>query len=315
MPRFSVVIPAYNADRTLAETLDAVLAQRFDDWECVVVDDGSTDATLAIASRYSDRDPRIRVLSQANKGSGGAYNTGVRGAVGEFVVMCSSDDVLLPDHLREMSVFIDANEPYDIYSCNGYYLYPNGRRELVYGPGAMRDSLDLADVIRLCFFSVGATYRRRLFDSVGGYREEVFGEDWDFWMRTMAGGATHRYLSAPLSLHRKSSTQKSARLASVYESDIRLVEDLRESFALSKDELAAADESTLERRRRIDWLEKPAWRRTAHDTYKRLVSWLLSFGRVRAVYLKIRPGAATKQGGFGYRPTDPSPPGSESSGG
>ena len=103
MPRFSVVVPAYNAESTLAETLDAIIAQTFADWECVVVDDGSTDGTLSLATGYAEKDSRVRVLHQGNQGSAGAYNTGVRAASGQFVVMCSADDILLPEHLSEMS--------------------------------------------------------------------------------------------------------------------------------------------------------------------------------------------------------------------
>ena len=76
-PRFSVTVPAYNAERTLAETLESVLAQTFRDWELVVVDDGSTDGTRALAEHFAARDPRVRVFTQENRGSGGAYNAAV----------------------------------------------------------------------------------------------------------------------------------------------------------------------------------------------------------------------------------------------
>lgn len=263
MPRFSVVIPAYNAEDTLAETLDAVLAQRFADWECVVVDDGSVDGTAAIAASYADRDPRIRTVSQSNLGSAGAYNTGVSETRGDFVVMCSADDILLPDHLAEMSDFIEAEPGYDIYSTNGYFWRPDGSRHL-HHPSGTRDevvSLTLADVIRVCFFSVGATYRRRLFDEVGGYRLGVFGEDYDFWLRAMAQGARHRYLPMALSLHRVSSTQKSADLETAYRSDIRLVTDLRRSAHLTPEEDRAVEACVAERERRIAALHQRPRRR------------------------------------------------------
>lgn len=250
MPRFSIVVPAYNAAETLAETLDAVLAQTFDGWECIVVNDGSADETLAIAESYAARDPRIRVISQENRGSAGAYNTGAGAAVGDFVVLCSADDVLLPEQLTELSGFIDAEPEFDIYSTNGYFWRPEAdSRELVY-PSGTRDevmSLSLADVIRLCFFSVGAAYRREWFDRVGGYRVDVFGEDYDFWLRTMAAGARHRYLPKALSLHRVSATQKSANLEKAYRSDIRLVSDLRASANLSAEEIEAVEESIRHR--------------------------------------------------------------------
>jgi len=289
MPRFSIVVPAYNAEDTLAETLDAVLAQTFDNWECIVVDDGSADSTKAIAATYAEKDPRFRVISQENQGSAGAYNTGAGAAIGDFVMLCSADDILLPAHLAEMSEFIDVQPDYDIYSTNGFFWRPEqDSRDLVYPQGTRDEvmSLSLADVIELCFYSVGAAYRRGLFERVGGYRLGVFGEDYDFWLRTMAAGARHRYLPRALSLHRVSATQKSANLERAYRSDIRLVTELRESAELSADELAAVERSVALRERLIAQLRdgqpsggvKGAMKRGAvavlgEDQARRLASW------------------------------------------
>ena len=104
----------------------------------------------------------------ANTGTGGAYNAGVRAAAGDFVVLCSADDILLPEHLEQMSDFIDQEPGYDIYSTNGYYWRNDGTREVVYGPGELGDSLTLRDVIAKCFFSVSTTSRRSLFERTGG---------------------------------------------------------------------------------------------------------------------------------------------------
>ncbi|MEW5991787.1 MAG: glycosyltransferase family A protein [Chloroflexota bacterium] len=241
MPRFSVIVPAFDAASTLEETLDAVVAQAFVDWECVVVDDGSTDATYRIATDFADRDARIRAIHQDNQGTAGAYNAGVSGATGDFIVICSADDILLPEHLASMAAFIDAEPGFDIYSTNGFFGRPDGTRELVYRAGTNERvrSMSLSEVIANCFYSVGATYRRSLFEEVGGYRPGVYGEDYDFWLRAMAGGARHRYLAAATSVHRQSDSQKSARFETVYRSDIRLYEDLRRDFDLDAEALRA----------------------------------------------------------------------------
>lgn len=257
MPCFSIVVPAYNAESTLAETLDAILGQEFADWECIVVDDGSVDGTRALAESYASRDTRVRTVSQPNQGSGGAYNTGVRVAKGRFVVLCSADDVLLPGYLREMDAFIASEAGFDIYSSNGYFWRAeDDSRELVYAAGVRDEvmSLTLADVVALCFYSVGAAYRRELFDLVGGYRVDVFGEDYDFWLRALAAGARHRYLPKALSLHRVSPTQKSANLERAYRSDIRLITDLMQSADLTDEEIAVARESIRRREQLIEEL-------------------------------------------------------------
>lgn len=253
MPRFSIVVPAYNAEATLAETLDAVQAQTFPEWECVVVDDGSTDGTWAIADSYARREPRLRALAQDNRGTGGAYNTGVRAAAGDWVTVCSSDDVLLPEHLATMSRIIDDRSGYDIYSCTGFYWHPDGSRVAVYPPGIEDEirSWPLADVMDRCFYSVGACYRRTLFDELGGYREEIFGEDYDFWLRAMAAGARHLYVPEALTLHRVSEAQKSAQKARAYESDIRSITSILDSGLLSRTDRRAARAAIRFRKRLI----------------------------------------------------------------
>jgi len=250
MPRFSIVVPAYNAEATLAETLDAILAQTLGDWECIVVDDGSTDATAALARSYTHRDARFRLVTQENRGTGGAYNTGVGAATGDWVTICSADDVLLDSHLESMSRAIDTHPGHDIYSCNGYYLRADGSRELVYAAGVAEErSWTLQDVLTACFFSVGACYRRGLFDEVGGYAENMFGEDYDYWLRAMAQGATHYMVAEPLALHRISPTQKSANLRRAYESDIRSIGAVADSGRLTPSEARAAAYAIRHRKR------------------------------------------------------------------
>lgn len=249
-PRFSVVVPAYNAAETIAETLDAVLAQTYGDWECIVVNDGSSDETESIARSYGERDSRIRVLSQENQGSGGAYNTGSAAARGEFITLCSADDILLEDCLEKFSDLIDQEPGFDIYSSNGFRWYPEkGTRKPVYPATTVRkESLSLEDVILNCFYGVGAAFRREWHARLGGFRTDAYGEDYDFWLRAMASGARHRYTPELLSLHRVSSTQKSANLKKAFESDIHIIQHLATNFDLTPAQVAATKQSIEQRR-------------------------------------------------------------------
>ena len=242
MPKFSIVVPAYNAEATLAETLDAIQTQSFTDWECVVVDDGSTDGTLAQIHLYEQADPRFRAITQENRGSGGAYNTGVSAAIGDWITICSADDILLKTHLSTMASIIDDYPGYDIYTSNGYSWRGDGSRNIVYPPleGARVRSWTLEETFMQCFFSVGATYRRNLFHEMEGYREDVFGEDYDFWIRSMARGAKHLYMSDALALHRVSGFQKSADLERSFKSDIRIISSAVRSGLLTRPQVRAA---------------------------------------------------------------------------
>jgi len=111
MPKFSVIIPVYNAERYLREALDSVLAQTYADWECVCVDDGSTDGSGAILDEYAVRDARFRVIHQSNAGVATARNVGLAAAGGEWIGWLDADDVYAPCRLEEVVRLIGCVHP------------------------------------------------------------------------------------------------------------------------------------------------------------------------------------------------------------
>jgi glycosyltransferase involved in cell wall biosynthesis len=98
MPVASIIVPAFNVSVTVAQTLDALLAQTFTDFEIIVVDDGSTDTTSSVLNRYAD-DARIRIIYQRNRGLAGARNTGINAAEGLAIGFCDADDIWEPTKL------------------------------------------------------------------------------------------------------------------------------------------------------------------------------------------------------------------------
>lgn len=107
MPQASIIVPAYNVAETLGETLRSLLAQTHPDFEIVVVDDGSTDRTVAVARSFGD--PRIRVVQQPNRGLAGARNTGIAAARGAYVGFCDADDLWRPTKLAAHVAHLQAN--------------------------------------------------------------------------------------------------------------------------------------------------------------------------------------------------------------
>ena len=95
----SIIIPAYNAEPYLEETIHSVIAQTYSSWEVVIVNDGSTDNTLNIAKSF--KDPRIQAITQKNAGVAAARNKGLFFAQGEFVVFFDADDIMTPEFLEE----------------------------------------------------------------------------------------------------------------------------------------------------------------------------------------------------------------------
>lgn len=254
-PRFSVLIPAYNASATLSETVDSVLAQSFTDFEVVIVDDGSTDVTAEIADGYAAGDPRIVVVRQGNRGTAGAYNTAARHARAGLLVMLSADDLLLPTHLESVNGLVSESPDASIFSTDGYYLFDDGTTKRV-RPNAdwqERGTCALTDLVERCFYSVGAVFTRDVFDSVGGFSEGMYAEDYLFWLLAMARGFTHRYLDEPLSVHRVTDAAKSASHLAMRLNDVATLRELVVSGLLTDAQVAIAEEriARLERNVRI----------------------------------------------------------------
>lgn len=107
MPKISVVIPIYNTQSFLARCLDSVLAQTCSDWECILVNDGSTDGSASICEAYCRRDSRFLLKNQSNQGSAAARNNGMALARGEYLLFLDSDDAW-PAHL--LSTVLAAQE-------------------------------------------------------------------------------------------------------------------------------------------------------------------------------------------------------------
>lgn len=107
--KFSIIVPAYNVAPYLRECLDSVLAQDFENWECVVVDDESTDAGPRILDEYAAKDKRIHVIHQKNKGEGGARNSGIAAAKGEWIFFLDGDDVMADGALKCLARLIAAH--------------------------------------------------------------------------------------------------------------------------------------------------------------------------------------------------------------
>lgn len=121
---FSFVIPAYNSEGTLGKCIDSILRQPYDDYEIIVINDGSTDDTQLIIEKYQGLDTRVNYLYQENSGQGTARTSGLSLAVGEYVWFVDSDDWLLPNVLPRLSSIIGQERP-DVLLANFEYVFDN----------------------------------------------------------------------------------------------------------------------------------------------------------------------------------------------
>jgi glycosyltransferase involved in cell wall biosynthesis len=192
-PRISIVMPAFNEADLLPSALDSVTRQSLGDFECVVVDDGSTDATPMILAEYARRDPRFRIVRQANGGISRALNAGLAAARAPWIARCDADDIMLPDRLECQLAFAEADP--DLAACGCCYdiIDMAGRRRGTRKPlPRSRDELErfLAAGEALSFTHPTMLYRRDLALALGGYRPEYEPcEDVDLFARMLATGA------------------------------------------------------------------------------------------------------------------------------
>ena len=108
--KFSIVIPVYNVEPYLPECLDSVLNQTLSDWEAVCVNDGSTDNSSVVLEDYASKDSRFRVITQPNGGLSAARNTGMKAALGDYVLFLDSDDWLEPNALLVLSEHLNGED-------------------------------------------------------------------------------------------------------------------------------------------------------------------------------------------------------------
>jgi len=180
MPTVSVVIPSYNRASLLKEAVDSVLGQDFDDFELIVIDDGSTDDTAGLLQSY----PNICVVRQDHRGVSAARNAGIRRASGRFLAFLDSDDLWLPGKLSAQIAFFKTHpkalicQTEEIWIKTGVRVNPRRRHRKDSGMIFERS-------VELCLVSPSAVMlKRNLLDEVGWFDESLPAcEDYDLWLR------------------------------------------------------------------------------------------------------------------------------------
>jgi glycosyltransferase involved in cell wall biosynthesis len=194
MPLVTVLLPVYNAQPTLLCALRSLQRQTLPDWECLLVDDGSTDSSLEVCERFAARDPHFRLLSQPHGGIVSALNAGLSRARGEFTARMDADDLCHPDRLRLQAALLVSQLPLGLVGClvrcfpdrlvaegmRGYETWLNS----VVTPEQIRRDI----FVESPFAHPSVMARTSLLCQVGGYQDHGWPEDYDLWLRLYASG-------------------------------------------------------------------------------------------------------------------------------
>jgi glycosyltransferase involved in cell wall biosynthesis len=184
-PLVTVLMPAFNAAGFIAQAIGSVLQQDFIDFELLVVDDGSTDDTVAIVQSFSDG--RIRLLQLPHQGIAAALNSGLQAALGTFVARFDADDICYPQRLQLQYDFLMSNPGYVICGCAANYITEQGDFVFTYRPpGFLYEELLLSYKHKCPFIHSGVMYVKQAIVEAGGYNEYAHTfEDHLLWVQLL----------------------------------------------------------------------------------------------------------------------------------
>lgn len=185
MTKISVLMPVYNAERYVAEAVESILAQTYRDFEFLIINDGSTDGSLAILERYAARDARIRLISRPNTGLVGALNEGLSLAQGHLIARMDADDVALPRRFELQVDFLD-HHPEVVCLGGAIQMIDEKGRYLtqIHPPQTNEDIQERALTGHTPMTHPTVMMRNECVAAVGGYRPETYpAEDLDLFLR------------------------------------------------------------------------------------------------------------------------------------
>ena len=196
-PLVSIVVLCHNYARFLPEAIESALAQDYPNLEVVVIDDGSTDDSLEVATRH---EPRVKVLTQQNQGLAATCNRGAREAAGETFVFLSADDRLEPTYVSELSAALERTPEASFAFCSARLFGAES------GIAPARPFSAFSLIRGRNYINGSALTRRSAYLDAGGYPEDLpegAFDDWDFWLTMVERGYRGTYVPKPLLLWRR----------------------------------------------------------------------------------------------------------------
>jgi glycosyltransferase involved in cell wall biosynthesis len=184
-PKITVLMPAYNAERYIADAIRSVLDQTFSDFELLIVNDGSTDNTVKVISSFKDE--RIELISQPNKGVSAALNFGLSHARAVYIARFDADDICHPDRLKIQYDFITAYPEYSIIGTAADYIDADGHYIFTHHPAAhLNEEIQQLKYSVCPFIHSSVLYKKELITDSGGYNEHAYTyEDHFLWVNIL----------------------------------------------------------------------------------------------------------------------------------
>lgn len=196
-PAITVLMPAYNAAPYIEEAIRSVLQQSFNDFELLIINDGSTDESASIIRSFSD--PRIRLVDMGNSGVARALNTGLQHAKASLVARMDADDICLPQRLELQHQFMESHPGFLVCGAEAEYISGNGHHLFHFKSPAYEHEEIVSKIITHCpFIHTTVMYQKDAILQAGGYPEAAHSfEDHLLWIRIMNAG---KFMNLPRQL-------------------------------------------------------------------------------------------------------------------
>jgi glycosyltransferase involved in cell wall biosynthesis len=238
MPQVSVILPTYNHAHFLPFSLRSVLGQSLQDFEVLVVDDGSRDNTSDVVKQFPD--PRIHYIYQANRGLAAARNTGIRAASGDYLAFLDADDVFSPCKLEAQVHWLQQHPECGFVAGAWSYIDEDGQYIGEYRPGNRAPELHVQNWLYGCRVNpISVLVARAWVNQVGGFDEHLRQvEDYDLWLRLAYAGCQMGWVDAIVGSYRFSRGQMTRNAAVQKQSTVQMMDKFYATPGLSPEMLA-----------------------------------------------------------------------------
>ncbi len=186
----SVIIPCYNSEHTLEDTLSSLKVQDFDSWEAIIVNDGSTDNSEAIALKFVKHDAHFKYFKKPNGGLGSARNFGIAKALGQYILPLDADNTIRPQFAKQALLVFQKDSGLGVVYGDAMYF---GEKQGIWKVGGF----DKFRLLRKNYIDACAIIKKEVFDNLGGYDVNMphqGNEDWDLWLRVLNSKYKFHYL-------------------------------------------------------------------------------------------------------------------------
>ena len=229
-----MIVPVYNAESFLDETLQSVLSKTYENWECIIVNDGSTDNTESIAKRWCKRDARFRYFYKENGGLSSARNLGIKYSNADYIAFLDSDDVLTKNSL-EIRINTILKENVDLVYSNAYRInYREYTKQLLrcVHTGKVEDISIFLEINQATPSTV--LCRKKIIEDIGGFTWDKKAEDLYCWLNLLLNNNSFYGIESPLVYYRILDHSMSASDRNCTKEIIAIIEDLKLMLINSK---------------------------------------------------------------------------------